>query len=123
MDINIVSGQIVDAAIKVHTVLGPGLLEHAYQLCLAQELRKRDIRVRSEVLMPVRYDGLELGLAYRIDLLVEECVVVEIKAVANILPVHRSQLLSQLRLSDHRVGLLINFNVARLKDGIIRMVN
>ena len=123
MDINIVSGQIVDAAIKVHTVLGPGLLEHAYQLCLAQELRKRDIRVRSEVLMPVRYDGLELGLAYRIDLLVEECVVVEIKAVANILPVHRSQLLSQLRLSDHRVGLLINFNVARLKHGIIRMVN
>src|SRR6185437_11084157 len=123
MDINIVSGQIVDAAFKVHTVLGPGLLEHAYQLCLAQELRKRDIRVRNEVLMPVRYDGLELGLAYRIDLLVEECVVVEIKAVANILPVHRSQLLSQLRLSDHRVGLLINFNVARLKDGIIRMVN
>jgi len=123
MDINIVSGQIVDAAFKVHTVLGPGLLEHAYQLCLAQELRKRDIRVRNEVLMPVRYDGLELGLAYRIDLLVEECVVVEIKAVANILPVHRSQLLSQLRLSDQRVGLLINFNVARLKDGIIRMVN
>jgi GxxExxY protein len=123
MDINVVSGQIVDAAIKVHTVLGPGLLEHAYQVCLAQELRMRDVRVRSEVLMPVRYDGLELGLAYRIDLLVEECVVVEIKAVANILPVHKAQLLSQLKLSDQRVGLLINFNVARLKDGIIRMVN
>jgi GxxExxY protein len=123
MEINVVSGQIIDAAMKVHMVLGPGLLEHAYQLCLAQELRKRDVRVRSEVLMPVRYDGLELGLAYRIDLLVEECVVVEIKAVANILPVHKAQLLSQLKLSDKRVGLLINFNVARLKDGIIRLVN
>jgi GxxExxY protein len=123
MDINVVSGQVVDAAIKVHSVLGPGLLERAYQVCLAQELRKRDVRVRREVLMPVRYDGLELGLAYRIDLLVEECVVVEIKAVANILPVHKAQLLSQLKLSDQRVGLLINFNVAHLKDGIIRLVN
>jgi GxxExxY protein len=84
MDINAVSGQIVDAAMRVHTVLGPGLLEHAYQVCLAHELRKRGRRVDSEVLMPVVYDGLELGLAYRIDLLVEECVVVEIKAVASI---------------------------------------
>lgn len=123
MDINVVSGQIVDAAMKVHTVLGPGLLERAYQVCLAHELEKRNVRVLTEVLMPVRYDGLELGLAYRIDLLVEECVVVEIKAVANILPVHKAQLLSQLKLSDQRVGLLINFNVARLKDGIIRLVN
>lgn len=123
MDINAVSGQIVDAAMKVHTVLGPGLLEHAYQVCLAHELRKRGRRVDSEVLMPVVYDGLELGLAYRIDLLVEECVVVEIKAVASILPVHKAQLLSQLKLSDQRVGLLINFNVARLKDGIVRLVN
>jgi GxxExxY protein len=123
MDINAVSGQIVDAAMRVHTVLGPGLLEHAYQVCLAHELRKRGRRVDSEVLMPVVYDGLELGLAYRIDLLVEECVVVEIKAVASILPVHKAQLLSQLKLSDQRVGLLINFNVARLKDGIVRLVN
>lgn len=123
MDINAVSGQIVDAAMKVHTVLGPGLLEHAYQVCLAHELRKRGRRVDSEVLMPVVHDGLELGLAYRIDLLVEECVVVEIKAVASILPVHKAQLLSQLKLSDQRVGLLINFNVARLKDGIVRLVN
>ena len=123
MDINIVTGQIVDAAMRVHTVLGPGLLEHAYHLCLARELELRRVRVRSEVLMPVCYDGLELGLAYRIDLLVEECVVVEIKAVANILPVHKAQLISQLKLSDRRVGLLINFNVARLKDGIVRLVN
>ena len=122
MHINDVSGQVVDAAIKVHSVLGPGLLERAYQVCLAHELGKRGIRVRAEVPMPVRYDGPELDLAYRIDLLVEACVVVEIKAVAKILPVHEAQLLSQLKLSDHRVGLLINFNVARLKDGIVRRV-
>jgi GxxExxY protein len=123
MHVNEVSGQIVDAAIKVHSVLGPGLLERAYQVCLAHELGKRGVRVRSEVPMPVRYDGVELDLAYRIDLLVEECVVVEIKATAKILPVHQAQLLSHLKLSDHRVGLLINFNVTRLKDGIVRLVN
>jgi GxxExxY protein len=123
MHINEVSGRIVDAAIKVHSVLGPGLLERAYQVCLAHELGKRGIRVRTEVPMPVRYDGVELDLAYRIDLPVEECVVVEIKAAAKILPVHQAQLLSHLKLSDHRVGLLINFNVTRLKDGIVRLVN
>jgi GxxExxY protein len=123
MHVNEVSGQIIDAAIKVHSVLGPGLLERAYQVCLAHELGKRGLRVRSEVPMPLRYDGVELDLAYRIDLLVEECVVVEIKAAAKILPIYHAQLLSHLRLSDHRVGLLINFNVARLKDGIVRMVN
>jgi GxxExxY protein len=123
MHINHVSGQVVDAAIRVHSVLGPGLLERAYQVCLAHELGKRGIQVRAEVPLPVQYDGIELDLAYRIDLLVEACIVVEIKAVARILPIHEAQLLSQLRLSDHRVGLLINFNVARLKDGIVRMVN
>ena len=123
MRINDVSGQVVDAAIKVHSVLGPGLLERAYHVCLAHELRKRSLRIRTEVQMPVHYDGVELDLVYRIDLLVECCVVVEVKAVEKLLPVHRAQLLSQLKLSDHRVGLLINFNVTRLKDGIIRMVN
>ena len=123
MNVNRVTGQIVDAAIKVHTVLGPGLLERAYQVCLAHELVKRELAVRSEVLMPVRYDGLELGVDYRIDLLVEECVIVEVKAVAMILSVHQAQLLSQLRFADRRVGLLINFNVPRLKDGIVRLVN
>jgi GxxExxY protein len=123
MDINQVSGQVVDAAIKVHSVFGPGLLERPYQVCLAHELRKRGLRVRAEVPMPVRYDGVELDAAYRIDLLVEECVVVEVKSVAKILPIHEAQLLSHLKLSDHRVGLLINFNVTRLKDGIVRIVN
>lgn len=123
MQINEISGQIVDAAIKVHSVLGPGLLEAAYQVCLAHELRKRGLAVRREVRMPVRYDAVVLDVAYRIDLLVEACVVVEIKAVSNILPVHEAQLLSQLKLGDYRVGLLINFNVARLKDGIVRKVH
>lgn len=123
MNVNRVTGQIVDAAIKVHSLLGPGLLERAYQVCLAHELVKRELAVRSEVLMPVRYDGLELGIDYRIDLLVEDCVIVEVKAVAMILSVHQAQLLSQLKFADRRVGLLINFNVPRLKDGIVRLVN
>ena len=123
MQINDISGQIVDAAIKVHSILGPGLLESAYQVCLAHELRKRGLAVRREVLTPVRYDGVVLDVAYRIDLLVEERVVVEIKTVAKIAPVHEAQLLSQIKLGDYRVGLLINFNVARLKDGIVRKVH
>ncbi len=123
MHINAVSGQIVDAAIKVHSRLGPGLLEAAYQECLAHELRTRGLAVRREVLMPIRYEGVVLDLAYRIDLLVEECVVVETKSVAKLAPVHEAQLLSQLKLGDYRVGLLINFNVVRLKDGIVRKVN
>ncbi len=123
MRINELTGQVVDAAIKVHSILGPGLLEKAYQICLAHELGSRGIAVRREVLMPVRYDGIELDVAYRIDLLVEECVVVETKSVAKIIAVHEAQLLSQLKLGDYRVGLMINFNVVQLKDGIVRKVN
>ena len=123
MQINDISGQIVDAAMKVHSVLGPGLLESAYQACLAHELQGRGLAVRREVLVPVRYEGLVLDAAYRIDLLVEECVVVEVKAIAKIVPVHEAQLLSQIKLGDFRLGLLINFNVARLKDGIVRKVH
>jgi GxxExxY protein len=123
MYVNDVTGQVVDSAIKVHSVLGPGLLERVYQVCLAHELGKRGLRVRTEVPMSVRYDGVELDLAYRIDVLVEECVVVEVKSVAKVLPIHEAQLLSHLKLSDHHVGLLINFNVARVTGGIVRMVN
>src|SRR4029077_14538746 len=97
MQINDISGQVVDAAIKVHSILGPGLLESAYQVCPAHELRKRGLAVRREVLTPVQYDVLVLDVAYRIDLLVEECVVVEVKTVAKISPVHEAQLLSQIR--------------------------
>ncbi len=123
MQINDISGQVVDAAMKVDSVLRPGLLEAAYQVCLAYELRKRGLAVRREVRVPVRFEGLVLDVAYRIDLLVEECVVGEIKTVAKIVPVHEAQLLSQIKLGDYRVGLLINFNVARLKDGIVRKVH
>ena len=123
MDINHVTGQVVDAAMQVHSVLGPGLLESAYQICLAHELGKRGFAVRREVLMPIAYDGIELDAAYRIDLLVENSVVVETKTVAKLIDVHESQLLSQLKLGNFRVGLLINFHVARLKTGIVRKVN
>jgi GxxExxY protein len=123
MDVNTVSGQVVDAAMKVHSALGPGLLERAYQICLGHELGKRRIRFRSQVILPVVYDNLRIKLGYRVDLLVEESVLVELKAVTRTLPVHEAQLLSYLRLSGHHVGLLINFHVPRLKDGIKRIAN
>ena len=104
-------------------MLGPGLLESAYQACLAQELRARGLRVASQVGLPVVYEGERLELGYRIDLLVENLVVVEIKCAEAIHPVHQAQLLSHMRLSGKQVGLLINFYVAHLKDGIKRMVD
>jgi GxxExxY protein len=121
--VNQVSGAVVSAAIKVHTLLGPGLLESAYQACLAKELEKRGLIVETQVGLPVVYEGEKLDLGYRIDLLVENLVIVEIKSVEAIHPVHEAQLLSYLRLSGKNVGLLINFHVARLKDGIKRMVD
>jgi GxxExxY protein len=121
--INQVTGAIVSAAMKVHSVLGAGLLESAYQACLAQELRARGLRVASQVGLPVAYEGERLELGYRIDLLVENLVVVEIKCAEAIHPVHQAQLLSYMRLSGKQVGLLINFYVAHLKDGIKRMVD
>jgi GxxExxY protein len=121
--VNQVSGIVVNAAMRVHTVLGPGLLESAYQVCLKQELRKRGLIVEAQLGLPVVYEGEKLDLGYRIDLLVENLVIVEIKSVEAIHPVHEAQLLSYLRLSGKNVGLLINFYVARLKDGIKRMVD
>jgi GxxExxY protein len=123
MNINDITGEVVDAAMRVHSTLGPGLLESAYQVCLAHELGKRGLKVRREVIVPLKYDGVELDAGYRIDLLVEGCVVTEIKAVSNVIPLHEAQLLSHLKLGDYRVGLLINFNVVRLKDGIVRRAN
>ena len=123
MDINEVSGNIVDAAMKVHTVLGPGLLESAYEACLTHELRKRGRKVLVQVGLPVLYDDIKLDVGYRIDLLGDDCVIVELKAVEKILPLHEAQLLSYLKLSGKKVGLLINFNVIRLTQGIKRMVN
>jgi len=123
MAINDVTGAVVDAALKVHSVLGPGLLESAYEACLAYELRKRGLEVTTQFELPVVYDDIKIDLGYRVDLLVEGSVVVELKTVSKLLPVHEAQLLSYLKLGDFRAGLLINFHAGRLKDGIKRMVN
>jgi GxxExxY protein len=120
---NGVTREIVTAAMRVHSVLGPGLLESAYQACLLHELRKRGLRVADQVGLPVVYDGEKIDLGYRIDLVVEDSVIVEIKCVEAIHPVHQAQLLSYMRLSGKQVGLLLNFYVAHLKDGIKRMVD
>jgi len=117
------TGQVVDGAIRVHSALGPGLLESAYEACLAHELRKRGLGVRTQVPLPIVYDGVRIDLGYRIDLLVDDAVVVELKAITRLHPIHEAQLLSYLKLSGHRVGLLINFHSLHLRDGIRRMVN
>ena len=122
-DINQRSGIVIGAAMKVHSVLGPGLLESVYQACLAHELRKRGLRVDEQVEVPVIYDGVRLDVGFRIDLLVEGVIVVELKAISNVLPVHEATVLSHLILSHRRVGLLINFHVVHLKDGIKRLMN
>jgi len=114
--------QILGAAIDVHRALGPGLLESAYQACMCRELSLRGIPFRSQVLLPVHYKGLDLDCGYRIDLVVNERAIVELKAVERFAPIHESQLLTYLRLSKIRVGLLINFNVPLLPKGIIRRV-
>ena len=116
------TGQIIGAAIEVHRALGPGLLESAYQACLARELSLRDVSFEREKPLPVEYKGLQLDCGYRLDFLVEDRVVLELKAVGRLLPVHEAQLLTYLKLTGCRVGLLINFNVAVLKEGIVRRV-
>jgi GxxExxY protein len=123
MQVNEVSGVVVDAAMKVHSALGPGLLESAYEMCLIRELRKRGLRVESQVPIPVRYEGETLDVGYRADLWVEGMVLVELKSVETLLPIHKAQLLSYLRLSGKEVGLLISFNVEHLKNGIKRVIN
>jgi len=123
MDENALSREIIGAAIEVHRRLGPGLLESVYQQCLVRELQFRNIPCLTEVPLRVEYRGLEFDVAYRVDLLVADKVVVELKAVEKVLDVHEAQLLSYLRLQDKRLGLLINFHVRMLKDGIKRVVN
>jgi GxxExxY protein len=123
MDINTISGLIIEAAMRVHSALGPGLLESAYESCLVHELRKMGLIVLSQLLLPVVYDGTKIDAGYRIDCLVEDIVIVELKAVDKVLPIHEAQLLSYLKLSKKPLGLLINFNVVHLKDGIKRMAN
>jgi GxxExxY protein len=113
---------IIGGAIEVHKVLGPGLLENAYEECLAIELTERGLAVARQVPIPVFYKGHRVDLGYRIDLLVNETVIVELKAIAELLPVHEAQLLTYLKLASKRVGLLLNFHTAYLRNGIVRLV-
>ncbi len=122
MNRNEISGAVVDAAMKVHTALGPGLLESAYAACLRHELIKRGLSVTSEVPLPVVYDGIKLDAGYRLDMVVEDTVVVELKAIEALAPIHQAQIISYLKLSGKPIGLLINFHSLHLKDGIKRFV-
>lgn len=121
--LNALTEQIIGAAMAVHRALGPGLLESAYEACLAFELRDRGLRVEEQKPLPVVYRGVRLDCGYRLDLVVNDCVVVEVKAVEKLTSVHEAQLLSYLRLMDCRVGLLLNFHCMMLKNGIRRIVN
>jgi GxxExxY protein len=121
-ELNEISGKIVNAAFEVHSNLGPGLIESVYEVCLAQELEEREINFERQKTLPIQYKNNFIDDALRIDLLIENKVIVELKAVENILPVHEAQLLTYLKLSKCRLGLLINFNVPLLKNGIKRIV-
>jgi GxxExxY protein len=120
---NEIGSVLLTAAMKVHSTLVPGLLEGAYELCLCYELEKHGLYVRKQIGLPAKYEDLRIETAYRVDLLVNDRVVVELKAVEVVLPVHRAQLLSYLRLGGFKLGYLLNFNVLHMRDGIVRLVN
>ena len=115
--------ELIDSAISVHKSLGPGLLESAYEACLAYEFASRGIEVDRQVALPIRYKGIEIETGYRLDLVLGGKVVVELKAIERLQPIHEAQLLSYLRLSGCRLGYLLNFNVRQMKEGIKRMLN
>ena len=123
MELNDITDRIISSAIKVHKALGPGLLESAYEACLLYELRKNGLNAESQVGLPLCYDGVVLDVGHRVDILVEDSIIVELKAAEKITPIHEAQLVSYLKLSGKKLGLIINFNVILLKDGIKRMVN
>lgn len=114
--------QVVDAAVKVHKALGPGLLESVYEICLCHELSLRGIPFQRQVELPVCYEGIRLEAGFRIDILVDSCLVVELKTVDSLSPLHEAQLLTYLKLSNNRLGLLLNFNVPIMKQGIKRLI-
>ena len=120
---NEVAKIIVDVAFQIHTKLGPGLLESVYEAVMMYELKKRGLHVENQVAMPVEWDGIRLNLGFRPDLIVEHCVIVEVKAIQAVAPLHKKVLLTYLRLSDKRLELSINFGVELIKDGISRIVN
>jgi GxxExxY protein len=121
MEENSIGDGILAAAFKVHTALGPGLLESAYEACLAHELEKNGLETKRQLALPVFYDGIKIDAGYRIDLLVNSRVVVEIKSVEKFAPIHMAQVISYMKLGGFRLGYLLNFNVQRLKDGIKRV--
>jgi GxxExxY protein len=123
VDDEAIGTQVVDCAIRVHTALGAGLLESAYESCLAHELAKHGLEVRKQVPMPVLYDNTQMDVGYRIDMLVNDRVVVELKAVEKLMPLHTAQLLTYLKLSKLRLGFLLNFNVEHMRNGVKRVVN
>jgi GxxExxY protein len=120
---NLIATQIVDVAYRLHSIMGPGLFESIYEAILASELEKRGLQVATQHPVPVVYEGTRFEMGFRADLMVEDKVIVEIKSIADVAAVHKRQLLSYLRLSDKRLGLLIKFNVLLLKDGITRIAN
>ena len=122
MEREYIGKQILDAAFRIHTSLGPGLLESAYESCLCYELRESGLAVVQQKALPLIYKEVKLDAGYRIDLLVENQIIVEIKSVDNLAPVHQAQILTYMRLSQISLGYLLNFNVARMKDGIKRMI-
>ena len=122
-DFETIAREIVDSAIRVHTRIGPGMLESAYEACIEYELGQRSLAVKKQVPMPLRYDDLMLDIGYRLDLVVEDAVVIELKSVQQLLPIHTAQLLSYLRAGDYRMGFLLNFNTVHMRDGIKRVVN
>jgi GxxExxY protein len=118
-----IASVIVDCAFKVHTKLGPGLLESAYEACLSHELKKRGLKVDRQIPQPVHYDDIIIDVGYRLDLLVNDSIIIELKAVENVLPIHQAQLMTYLRLSEKTLGFLINFNTVLIKNGIKRIAN
>jgi GxxExxY protein len=123
MDEELVARAVIDSALRIHTALGPGLLENVYEACVEYELGKRRLAVQRQVAIPVRYEDAQLAIGYRIDLLVEGKVVVELKCAECLHPLHRAQLLSYLKLGGYKLGLLLNFNTIHMRHGIKRVVN
>ncbi len=123
METNELSSKIIGAAIEVHKTIGPGLLESAYEKCLCHELTLRKLAFETQKALPIEYKGKNLDCGYRLDIVVENKIILELKSSGRIEPVHKAQLLTYLKLSDIRLGLLLNFNVTVMKDGIVRIVN
>jgi GxxExxY protein len=122
VDVSTITESVIGAAIRVHTQLGPGLLESLYEKCLVYELEKSGLKVQKQVPIEVRYDDVLMDLGFRLDILVERCLVIEVKSVEILLPLHKAQLATYLKLTKRKAGLLLNFNVLSMKDGVKRVV-